>query len=178
MTVEAHPAWVAAIFARLQLAYGNRFGQQYGKADDADVRADWRKRLAAISPERIRYALEHLPPDHPPNAMQFVALCKQMPQKPLQAISGPPATTPPGQVLDRLAGTIQALGGASPTGHDPRAWAYRLRDRELAGEKLSAFQKNAWRVSVRAPAVSAAFSPGIQEPSIHAGSSPSEPETL
>ena len=34
---------------------------------------------------------------------------------------------------------------------DPRAWADRLRKRELAGERLSRAQREAWREALRAP---------------------------
>lgn len=31
---------------------------------------------------------------------------------------------------------------------DPRAWAYRLRDRENRGEHLTPFQRDAWREAI------------------------------
>lgn len=168
MNVEAHPAWVAAIFARMQVAYGNRFGGMYGAADDAEVRADWRKRLAAMSPDRIRYALENLPPDHPPNAMQFVALCRSKPSEPPPSL---PAPTPAGVVSPesrkRLQGAIQALGEAFGSRGKGRQWARRLKAAEESGQHLTEMQRSKWREAARG----SAFTPSTQEPSIHAGCS-------
>lgn len=178
MNDETNPAWIAAIFARLTVAYGERFKAMYGEQPSATIKADWAKRLLHVSGARIRYALDNLPPDHPPNAMQFRALCMSMRLEPIRALENRLATTPPGHILERLGDTIAALGGASPMGKDPRAWAYRLKAREEAGEKLTEFQKQAWRSSVRAPPAGSAFSPGMPESSNHAGSEPSEPETL
>lgn len=173
MSESTNPAWIAAIFARMQIAYGNRFGAQYGAADDEAVRADWAKRLQFVSADRIRYALENLPPDHPPNAMQFVALCKAMRLEPVRALPNRLATTPPAHVQKRLGDVVAGLGGAFRPVHDPRAWAYRLKAREEAGERLSEFQKDAWRRSVRPEDVPAVTTTTL-DPSNHAGSEASD----
>ncbi len=34
---------------------------------------------------------------------------------------------------------------ARSTDRDPKAWAYKLRDKERRGERLSAIQRSAWR---------------------------------
>lgn len=50
--------------------------------DPAAVRADWAEQVGKFSREAIQYALEHLPPDRPPNASQFKTLCHAAPRKP------------------------------------------------------------------------------------------------
>lgn len=86
--------WVARIFRELQGYYGSRFidmwrvgqllpdGQDAGIANAKEV---WGEKLAGFAdqPERIKRALESLPP-HPPTLPEFVALCRQ------QSVSLPP----------------------------------------------------------------------------------------
>lgn len=163
--------WIEAIHAKLTLAYGPRFKDQYTGLDQDAVIQSWAEMLRWTRAEGIRYALEHLPPDFPPNAMQFKALCKGAPNpERLAALTGPGGGKPSEANAKRLAAVLAGLKGM---GSDPKAWAYRLRDRDAAGERLTPFQAAAWK-AVCPPGYSA----GIPEASNGAGSSPSEPAVL
>lgn len=158
MTSDVFPAeWVDAIFARLTLAYGLRFTQQWDGLNPEHVKASWRKEMQGITSRGIAYALQHLPGDYPPNAMQFRALCVAAPQRndPVQALlQGPPPTA---AMVERVRAAAMVLSKPK----DPRAWALLLKAREERGERLSRMQREAWRTSLNRMA----------EPSKDAGSS-------
>lgn len=162
--------WIEAIHARLTLAYGERMWLTYGQLAREEVVQAWARELRYCSKEQIAYALDHLPGDFPPNAMQFKTLCKGMPrQGTLPALGGPNGVKPSPRVQEEL----KRLIGRFKAQTDPKRWAHALRDRDAAGEKLTLYQINAWR-SVCRPAVGA----NIPEPSNGAGSGPSEPDVL
>ena len=75
-------SWVDELLGRLAVRYGEAFTRQYTAAgvDAKAVRADWADVLDGVSAESIRYALEYLPADKPPNALQFRALCRNAPR--------------------------------------------------------------------------------------------------
>lgn len=69
-------AWVAAIFKRLGLNYGNLWTSQFPTQQRTDeMIAEWGKALANVQPHKIKHALEHLP-DMPPTLPQFRRLCE------------------------------------------------------------------------------------------------------
>lgn len=149
--------WVDAIFARLTVAYGDRFLAQWPGQQPDVVKAHWGAVLAGISSGGISYALGHLPPDYPPNAMQFDRLCRGRPsstEAPRKALAGPPVD--PQRVADALA----AAERVRPK--DPKAWARRLQQREEAGENLGPTRSAMWRAAL----------PQAPNPSIGAGSDP------
>lgn len=158
--------WVDAIFCRLELAYGTRFDAQWGAIPAASVKVAWAAELAGITSGGIAYALAHLPPDYPVNAMQFRALCLGMPStsRPLKALEGPAPTQASVQRLQRAVAPLKAP-------KDPKAWAYALQAREAAGERLSRCQRDMMRTALSS-------SVRNSEPSIHAGSSPVAPDSL
>jgi hypothetical protein len=145
MTLAAFPPeWVDAIFARLSLAYGVRFTQQWEGLNPEHVKAAWCKEMQGITSRGIAYALQHLPGDFPPNAMQFRALCVAAPQRndPVQALLDGPKPT--AATVARVRAAAEVL--RKP--RDPRAWARALKAREEAGERLSPMQREAWRQSL------------------------------
>ena len=131
-------AWVDAIFARLSLAYGARFREQWEGLQPEHVKAAWKAELRGVTADGIAYALAHLNPDFPPNAMQFVALCRNQP--PSVATLPRPKADP--EVQARAIAALNALGKPKT---DPKAWALKLKQREESGEHLSSFQRWAWR---------------------------------
>jgi hypothetical protein len=138
--------WVETIHARLGAAYGMR----RCPTPTDEVCAVWARELAGLNSGAIAYALSHLPADHPPNAMQFRALCGNRPV----AAPAPVLATPVSpEVRKRHGEAARALAGQiSGRPFDGLAWARRLRDREQAGDKrLTLFQKNAWRTALRFP---------------------------
>lgn len=73
-------SWVDALFAKLSLRYGAAFMRQWPDAEPALIKADWADVLNGYdSPDRrnaITFAMDSLPPDRPPNALQFLSLCR------------------------------------------------------------------------------------------------------
>lgn len=137
--------WVERIFARLAVRYGRPFLARWDGLSMADVHADWADVLRGLDrrPSAIAYALEHLPIDRPPTAGEFRALCNACPQEPIPEVPAPPADPA------RVAAATAACRGSRPQILGARAWAERLRARELAGEHLSPYSCNAWRVALR-----------------------------
>lgn len=86
-------AWVDRIFAKLMLSYGRVFLAQYEGMDIDMVKADWAHELSGFSdkPEAIKYGLENLPPDRPPNVLQFRAICRKVPAPVYKALPSPKA---------------------------------------------------------------------------------------
>jgi len=101
--------WIDRIFARLSLTYGHHFTGRWSGLDLDAVKADWGRELAryADRPKAIRYALENLPADNAPNALQFRALCAAMPNDTPIAL---PAPSPEG--IKRIAEVM----GSAPVG--------------------------------------------------------------
>lgn len=142
-------AWVDALFAKLSLTYGRDFTARWAGLADADVKADWARELAhyADKPEAIKHALTLLPADRPPTVLQFRDLCRSAPAPAVHALPTPRMEPSPGalRVLREAHGALQAGR------RHPRAWAVMLRDREAAGERLSALQRRMWRGALGLP---------------------------
>lgn len=136
-------SWVDRIFSRLAVRYGAAWLRMWEGIPIDAVKADWALELHTMSGESIGYALEHLPPDRPPNVVQFKALCLSRPP------SGVPALPAPrGPIPHEVAEKLKEIGKAHRD-CPPRAWARHLRDREAAGEKLSTAQRAMWREALQ-----------------------------
>lgn len=112
-------SWVDALLGRLAVRYGEAFLRQWVGVDRATVAADWANVLDGIGPEAIRYALDHLPPDRPPNAMQFRALCRRASadERQAPALPAPKHRGPSADVMARLRAVRERLSAAP---HAPR----------------------------------------------------------
>lgn len=141
-------AWVDSLFARLAVTYGQRFMGLYAGLDADAVKAEWGRVLAGFQQNRaaLSYGLENLPAENPPNALQFRDICRRRPAAVLPRLA-PPVNDPEArsQGIDALRYFAANFG---KTARDPRAWAYRLQDREESGEHLTPFQRDAWRVAL------------------------------
>lgn len=82
--------WITLLFTKLQARYGDAFLNQYGDADPGLVRADWAEVLRDCTQDSIRYALQHLPHDRPPNCMQFLDLAAAGTIRTVPGLAGPP----------------------------------------------------------------------------------------
>jgi hypothetical protein len=137
--------WIDALFARMTGIYGNRFTRLWENINISLVRKTWATELACFAdhPERIRYALEHLPEDQPPTALAFRRIGLQCPDKPLRI--GYEGRANP----EELARAQQA--GKTVLG-DSKAWARRILARAEAGETILPislrFAKEALRTKV------------------------------
>ena len=69
---------IGALFVRLELAYGSRWGYSLGAQPLDAVMDHWAVKLAGFAGDlnAIRDALEHLPEEHPPTADQFRKLAQ------------------------------------------------------------------------------------------------------
>jgi len=117
-------SWVESLFARLTIRYGAGFMRQYADLDPAAVKADWASVLAGFAghPESIRYALDNLPADKPPNAMQFRAICNGGPREDAPSLPAPKADA---AIVAPLLERMKTVA-ASMTG--PAYCAERLRE--------------------------------------------------
>lgn len=131
-------AWVDRLFARLLVRYGSAWMRMWEGIDESLVKADWASELDKVPPHAIAYGLEHLPPDRPPTAPLFKALCLNAPPPPVKRL---PAPKPD---LARIASEFAKLRHPRSDGR-PLAWAYDLQERETRGEALTPAQRAAWR---------------------------------
>jgi len=130
-------SWIEELFARLAVRYGSAWIRLWEGIDPGAVRADWAEELDGLSRPSIAHGLRHLPPDRPPTVGQFLALCLRAPDRPpaLPAPKGDPAIGT--EVLASISRAIDKR-------HD-KEWAEHLREREQAGDKMTAFSRFAWR---------------------------------
>lgn len=135
-------AWVDRIFAKLTLTYGQRFLAQYAGIDLNAVKADWAHELRGLaqSPNAIAHALDHLPTDRPPNVLEFREACRRTPPPAFQQLQ-PPKASP--EMQRKAMEAIQR-----PSAADPKAWAWRLKEREDRGGRLSLAQSQMWRAAL------------------------------
>lgn len=144
---DALNAAVSGVHARLLVRYGAAWVHAYPADVGQDaIAADWRDQMRGLTPAQVRWALEHLPEDRPPNAGQFRALARQMP-RPAEPAKLPPPAVPEGRrrIAEAMREGIrlaqQARGGMSE-----REWAlHRLEQRVAAGGATVA-QREALRV--------------------------------
>lgn len=137
------PAYVEMIHAKLLLTYGAAWKAAQGGITPEMARKHWAHELDGIGHEAITWALRNLPPNNPPNVLQFRALCNTRPA-PVQKLLPAPRDAMSEQVRQKLA---QAKAGARMA--DRLAWAKSLRQREQNGERLTLTQREAWRVALR-----------------------------
>lgn len=72
-------SWVDRLHTRLLARYGTAWVRKWDGVDAGLMKADWAEVLHGITADGVRYALENLPPDNPPNATQFRAICLAKP---------------------------------------------------------------------------------------------------
>jgi len=132
-------SWVNALFDRLAVTYGAAFGRMWEGMDIDAVKAHWAEELSHYQqqPKAIKHALSLLPADKPPTVLQFRDLCRRCPEDMPPRLPAPPADP------KRIAQAMAVL--QRPHESHPKAWAWRLKEREEGGEKLSITQRNCWR---------------------------------
>lgn len=143
--------WVDAIFMALRATYGVAFDRQFEcpPGEDptkfyANLKAWWRRDLAAAirAPHTIRYALDHLPA-RVPNLIEFKALCWAAPPMPRQEQIGHdrrPADP------ERVAAEMAKMRKVQH--ESPKAWAYRLKEIDERGGRLTAAQRTMYRAAL------------------------------
>lgn len=137
------------VLSKLALTYGVRFHDLYAGMDAAMVRRNWAKELDGVSSDGIKYALRNLPEKFPPNVLEFRRLCMSRRTEAETLRLPPPKPRPIGpQEREKLAEALAPLRKRDP---DPKGWAKRLRNRELACERLTLAQRDMWRGALHEP---------------------------
>jgi hypothetical protein len=140
--------WVERIFEKLTLVYGQAFLRRWADIDLNKVKSDWSHELSGFdrAPKAIAFALANLP-EAPPTVVQFKSIARQAPPADVPQLPQPKAD--PARLAAELSklDEIRVKVVNQPTG-DMKAWARRLRAREVAGDRLSSFQRDAWRVAL------------------------------
>ena len=135
--------WVDAIHARLLVRYGTRWISMWANIPEDAVKADWANELHGLGGDAISHALEHLPPEFPPTVAQFKALALGRSEPKLKALPAPKANP-------AVVAQVVALAKTIGQGCIGKEWAHRLREREEAGEILTAAQRVMWRAAIEA----------------------------
>lgn len=146
--------WVERIWSEMRATYGAAFDRQWEcpasltTPEDIDgfyndIKGHWAKVLAGFAgnPKALRFALDNLP-QHPPNLVEFRALCIRRPEPQQPMLPAPKADS---ETVAKL------VAGVNVVAVNPKAWALRLRDKEAAGVKLSRAQRDMWRAALRTP---------------------------
>lgn len=141
-------AVIEKLLSKLALTYGVRFNDQYAGMDSGMVRRNWAKELGDVSREGIDYAMANLPERFPPNVLEFRKLCHGRRTEAQQLALPAPRQQ---AISEAVRARIEAIG-KTPRNVDARAWAKRLRQRELACEKLTPTQRDMWRAALKEPA--------------------------
>lgn len=143
--------WIDTIFMALRATYGVAFDRQYECPPGEDpakfyvnLKAWWKRDLAPAiaAPHTIRYALDHMPAKVL-NLPEFRALCWQAPPLPRQGQIAHDVKADPQRVAAEVA-KMRKVQESSP-----KAWAYRLKQREEEGDKLTQAQRDMWRSALR-----------------------------
>jgi len=136
---------IERLFARLNATYGRDFMGRYEGQDAASVKTSWGHELDGYSQnlKALAWALENLP-ERPPNVIEFRSLCRRAPLAQMPALPEPKAD--PARVAAEFA-KLAPLRVKTSTdgGHGMKAWAYRLKERHEAGERLNANQIRCYR---------------------------------
>lgn len=140
------------IFAKMTVRYGAAWIAKWNGIPMEAVGKDWAAELGNTSRDSIVYALGYLPLDFPPTVLQFREICRRAPNRDAQQAQLNAPVADPKRVSELLA-KAQAMQAA----RQPRQWAYDLRDRETAGERLTEPQRMAWRRAIRSEPTSASI---------------------
>jgi len=139
------------VMSKLALTYGVRFHDLYAGMAPEMVRRNWAKELDGVSSEGIKYALRNLPEKYPPNVLEFKRLCYSRRDEAQRLALPPPkprAMSPEDKV--KLAKAMAPIRDAwAARERDPRAWARKLKQRELMCEPLTLAQRDMWRAALR-----------------------------
>jgi hypothetical protein len=131
--------WVERLFARFMARYGVAWTRMWEGVDPEAVLADWSEEMAGYQtrPDALKYALQYLPIDKPPTVQQFRAICNAAPE------ANPPPALPPPPTSPEVVAAVRQLTNKPRA--NPLQWAENLRLRETGLERLTPFQRRAWR---------------------------------
>lgn len=163
--------WVKTIFTRLTVVYGARFVGQWPGLDPKQVMDVWAEELDGITSGGVAHALANLPPDFPPNPMQFRALCNRRPMPVYRALPAP-KTRASEEVRAKVARVLNRAR------RSPKQWALDLKAREEAGDALSPVLSTMWRAALASTVETQASSIGAASSPIDDGIPQTEPQEV
>ena len=130
------------LFSALTLRYGASFLRQWPDVATDAIKADWVDVLGGFlgKLDSMRHALDNLPADKPPNAMQFRDACARAPVPPLKQLPSPPAN--PELVAKAMAGMLKKATSEPQAALNPAAGVVaRLDELERGGMRLTQAQR-------------------------------------
>jgi hypothetical protein len=124
--------WVEKIFKKLSVTYGRDFLGRYEGIPLNDVKSDWAHELSGfeVHPESIKHALQNLSPSKAPTVYEFRNVCSAAPKMAMLELLRPP------QDPSIVAAIVSGIK-SKPVMNGMKDWAYRLKARHEAGEKLN-----------------------------------------
>jgi hypothetical protein len=139
---------VDSIFFRLAAVYGSRFTAQFPAKDADGVKEQWSYELRefAGNPGAIDYSLEHLPSVTPPTVLELRDVARAHVHR--HTVTAKERYAPVTKE-ERIQALEILRSVRRPERQDPKEWARHLRARELAGERMTLYQRNAWREALR-----------------------------
>ena len=129
--------WIEKIFQRLKAVYGPALmGGTWGE-DLEEVFQAWAQELRNFRdhPSALKYALENLPKDYPPNLLQFREIAREGIKHETKPIGIEEKITPAQMETnrERVADLVEIVKSPS----NDRKWIYNLKSRFDAGERFS-----------------------------------------
>lgn len=130
---------VERIFARLIGIYGAQFKSKFSQVEaGVDVgieiaKAAWATELGGFGDklEAIAYALDHLPTEHAPNALEFRDICRRAPAKQKPAIEYKPTIEDEARAKAAIASAAKALKPKDMDGIDRHWGTHPVSDAQL-----------------------------------------------
>lgn len=135
--------WIDKIFQKLTLTFGRDFLDRWKGVPIEDVKADWAHELRGFqqNPASIAYGLEHCISGKPPTVQEFKSACYRKPD-----------STPllPSPVVDPViaARVLEGLRESAKAKPSMKDWAYRLKVRHEAGDKLNRNQIACYQAAI------------------------------
>lgn len=131
-------------FLRLAAIYGNRFTNQWPGRSADEIKNEWAQALREFAGKSaaIDYALDHLPSVTPPTVLELRDVARTYIRAHTVTAKERNAPVTP-EERERALAILATF--RRPEREDRHAWARRLRLRELAGERLTRYQRDAWR---------------------------------
>jgi hypothetical protein len=135
--------WVEKIFLKLTLTFGREFTDRWDESSLQAVKEDWAHELRGFqqNPGAIAYGLEHCIAGKPPTVQEFKSACSRKPD-----------STPllPSPVVDPViaARVLEGLRESAKPKPSMKDWAYRLKGRHEAGDKLNRNQIACYQAAI------------------------------
>ena len=127
MTSDRLPdALIDAVISKLILTYGKRFTGHYDPFTPAQVREYWAHELGSMSEAGVRYALDHLPHEHPPTVLTFRQIGVSRPDDSAPRLPAPQASPSVKRASLEALVQLQQHFAHPPHKHNHLAWAERI----------------------------------------------------